>query len=199
GAGGPAGGVGGVGVMRRGGGLAWPRPQVVLAVCTLDFVAFTAVAFRFGLPVAHAVALPCATGAYLMAWFLSRGLLQAPADEVPARMLELMEAPATGTAVLVLFAVCGAVSELLTRWVTAEHGKFYAVGSAGIALLSLGLATPYGPREPAHALVVYAATGAGALLLNLRWRRAEASYAGVLLLAGATLWALWWAYGRVAP
>ena len=51
----------------------------------VDFIAFTAVAFRFGLPVAHVVALPCLTGAYLMAWFLSGGLLRVPDDEVPAR------------------------------------------------------------------------------------------------------------------
>src|SRR4029077_11117675 len=64
-------------------GLAWPRPQAVLAVCALDFLAFTAVAFRFGLPVAHAVALPCLTGGYLMASFLMRGLLRVPPEQMP--------------------------------------------------------------------------------------------------------------------
>ncbi|HKB39041.1 MAG TPA: hypothetical protein VKD72_21555, partial [Gemmataceae bacterium] len=178
----------GIVVMLLAVGLAWPQPQTVLAVCALDFVALTVVALRFGLPVAHAVALPCLTGAYLMAWFLSRGLLQVPDDELPARMLELMEAPATGTAILVLFALCSVVSELLARWVAGEHGKFYAFGSAGIALLSLAFVTPHGLQEPARALIVYAVTGIGALLLNLRWRRAEATSAGLVLLIGATLW-----------
>src|SRR5207248_10465302 len=50
-----------------------------------------------------------------------------------------------------------------------------------------------------RALVVYGLTGVGTLVLNLRWRRAEATYTGLALLAATTLWGLWWLQGRITP
>jgi hypothetical protein len=39
--------------------LAWPRPLALVLVGGIDFITLTWVAFRFGFPIAHALALPC--------------------------------------------------------------------------------------------------------------------------------------------
>src|SRR6185369_11294143 len=61
--------------------LAWPRPWPVLLVCLLDFVALTIVAFRYRLPAAHALALPCLTSAFLMGYALAQGMTHDPTAE----------------------------------------------------------------------------------------------------------------------
>src|SRR5262249_3454599 len=54
-------------------GLAWPNPVALVLVGVLDFAALTYIAFRYGRPLAHALALPCLTGAYLAAYHLFLG------------------------------------------------------------------------------------------------------------------------------
>jgi hypothetical protein len=192
-------------VMLLAAALAWPRPLPLLAVCALDFVALTAIAFRYGLPAAHILALPCLTGACLSATFLAAGApLSTPDAELPSLLLAHVLAPPTAMLLLALALPCGLFSEVLARRAAPAHGLAYALGAGGLLLLGVALATPYGlaptpHAEPGRALLVYALAGTGILALNARWRRAEATYLGLALLVAATLWGLWRVLGAVTP
>jgi hypothetical protein len=173
--------------------LAWPRPVEVVVVSALDFTVLTYVAFRHRLPIAHAVALPCLLLGYLAAWHLLPGWLPEGASLGPGLALS-----AESSKVLVgLVLLLGAAAELLSRAGLQSHARTYALGAGGIAVVSLfGITWPTGGAggidAPASAMVVYALQGAGALAVNLRWRRPLASSLGLALLAVATLWGLWW-------
>src|SRR5262249_7110984 len=153
----------GLTVMLIAAGLAWPRPLPLLAVCALNFVALTAVAFRCRLPLAHAAALPCLVVGYLTGFYLLGGRLALADDLLPGRMRDLASSAETGTALLAMFLVLGAVAELLARLGHFGHGRCYALGAVGVALASLALVTPRGLDEPGRAAVVYAVYGAGIL------------------------------------
>lgn len=179
--------------------LAWPRPAPVLAVCALNFAALTVVGFRARLPIAHVAALGCFTVAYLVGFYLVSGRLDIPPEELAGRLTVLAASAETGTALAALFVLFGIVGELLARFGRPRHGKVYALVAGGVAALSLMLVTMRGVNEPGRAVGAYALYGAGILVSNLRWRRAEATYLSLGLLGVASLWGLWWAYGRVVP
>ncbi|MCI0459977.1 MAG: hypothetical protein L0Z62_23750, partial [Gemmataceae bacterium] len=179
--------------------LAWPRPGPVLAVCTLNFAALTVVGFRSRLPIAHAAALGCLTVAYLMGFYRLAGGLTGHEGRLAERLVELANSAQTGTALAALFVLFGVVGEVLARLGHTRHGKVYALAAVVVAALSLTLVTVHGAREPARPVAVYALYGAGLLVSNLRWRRAEWTYAGLGLLGVASLWALWWRHGQVVP
>src|SRR5262249_45323579 len=147
-------------------------------------------------PVAHALAIPCLTAAFLMGVALTLG--HAPAADAE-KMLAVLVSAETGTTLLGLFAVVAAVAELFWRMGAPAHARFYSVGAIVIVLGSLALVTPTGLSAPGRAAIVYAVAGAGVLAVNSRWRRKEATYLGVLLLITASLWGLWWAFGTVTP
>ncbi len=194
-------------VMLLAAALSWPRPWPVLAVCLLDFAALTVVAFRFGLPVVHALAVPCLTAAFVTACSLFSGAGHAVDHELPGKMLDVVTSPQTGVALLLLFGVCGLVAEWMAREGAVEHGRYYAAGAIGLLLMSLALVTraavdPLVGRisNPSYwAALVYGIGGAGTLLLNRRWRRDELTYLGLSLLIGASLWGLWKIDGRLTP
>jgi hypothetical protein len=174
-------------------GLAWPQPAVVIPVCGLDVAVFTLAAFRYGLPLAHAVALPCLAIGYLAAWLLAAGLLGDPAVLSPLLLFSADSARALAG----LFVMLAVASEGMARAGQRSHAAAYAAGCAGVAAVSLmGITAPAsgfgGIEDPRAAAALYALYGTGGLLLNLRWRWPLACGAGVALLVSATLWVLEW-------
>src|SRR5262249_24772041 len=152
--------------------------------CLLDFVSLTVIAFRFRLPAAHALAVPCLTVAFLMGYLLALGKAQPGAEQMIAATI----AADTGAALLALFAVVAVVAELFWRAGAITHARFYAVGGVVLVLVSLALVTPSGKDVPARGAIVYGVAGIGVLAINFRWRRDELTYFGLLLLIAASLW-----------
>jgi hypothetical protein len=184
-------------VMLLAAGLAWPWPVPLLAVLLLDFAALSVLAFGRGLAGAHALALPCLTAAAMVGSFLLRGVYSVPHEQLPQRMLELAYSSETAGTLLALFALFGLISEVLARGGAKRHAGFYVGGAVFAALAAVALVTHVGLEQPAQALGVYAAAGLGILALNLRWRRIECTWGGLVLLVAASLWGLWWQAGAV--
>ncbi len=179
-------------------GLAWPRPETVLAVCALDFAVCTLVAFRLRLPLAHALALPCLAVALVAGLALAGGAGAVADAALGERLRGVATAPSTGSALLVLAVVCALVSEGLGR-VAPPHGRAYAAGTLLLALVAVALVSGGGGAESGRAVVAYAVAGAGTLLLNRRWRQLGVDLLGWGLLAAAGPWALWRIWGAVTP
>jgi hypothetical protein len=176
-------------------GLAWPHPHAVAAISTVDFAVLTWVAFRYQLPVAHAVALPCLLLGYLAGWHLLPGWL----GEEAVLNAGLALSADSGKVLVGLVLLLAVAAELLSRLGLSPHNLFYAAGSAGAALISLiGVTLPVQEAgavtapAPAVALVVYGVYGITALAVNGRWRRSLLTSVGVALLTCATLWGLRW-------
>ena len=186
-------------VMLLAAALSWPRPVPVIAVCLLDFAALTVIAFCFNLPVVHALAIPCLSAAFVTTCALLSGQAHGSGQDLAERMLTVVTSPGTGAALLLLFAACGIVSEWMARAGAVAHGKYYAAGAIGLMLLSLALVAPAGLVEPVRAALVFGLGGLGTLLLNRRWRRAELTYLGLVLLIAASLWGLWRVDKDVTP
>ena len=184
--------LGGMVLMLGAAALAWPQPAAVLAVCGLDFLVLTAIAFYFGPPIAHAAAISCLAAAYLTAFHLFMGHLAVSHDLLAARMLETALSAQSGSILVFLVALLGVAAEALVRTGQREHAIFYAAGSGVIALLSLGLVSLRGFDDPARAALVTGTYGVGSLLLNLRYRKPAISYIGLALAVISTLWGLWW-------
>ncbi len=172
-------------------GLAWPKVEQVIAVCLLDYIVFSILAFRVGWLLAHLAALPCLSLAALLLVAGFEGQLAGPAEDLPARMLAWAMLPETGTALFGLFLLIGLVSEILDRVGAERHALAYAGGGLVLGLLGLCLATWTGPAEPMRTASSYAFVGVLALLLNHRWRLAQVTMFGLLLLIGGSLWCLW--------
>jgi hypothetical protein len=162
--------------------LAWPLAEMVLAVCAVNFVVLSWVAFRRNLPAAHAVALPCLTLGYLLALHLIVGTATAP-------LLERIAVQA-GAKLAALVLILLGVGEVLARQGRRPHALAYSTGAGLLALVSLALVTWQGLDKPGQAAAVCAIYAAAALVVNLRWRHAGLTCAGLALACAATLWAL---------
>lgn len=184
--------------------LAWPRPIGVMAVGLFDAAALAHVAMRHRLPIAHAGAIACAAIVYLLAFHLAAGNLawDSPTDQ-GRRMIELAFGARSGTALVGLFALLALAGEWLARRGLRDHAAQYVGGSAAVALASLLLVTAHnqftGGASAIDAMLVYGIYGSCSLAMAARWKRHWFSYLGLGLLAGTTLWALWWQFEHIKP
>ena len=186
-------------VMLLAAALAWPRPGPLLVVSLIDFAALTIVAFRFGLPVAHALGIPCLTAAVVAIGALLAGVPGTSETSPADQMLAFVLAPHTGIVLLGLFALCALAAELIARAGIVDHGKYYAVGSIVVALLGLALVMQDGPSQPGLAAFACGFVGVGVLMMNRRWHQEILSYLGYSLLVGASLWGMWKVDGKATP
>ena len=170
--------------------LAWPHPVALLVVCLLNFALLTAAAFRWDMPAAHAVALPCLALAYLVGFHGLLGDWPVPAGGFA--LLQVLAQANSGTALAVLVVALGLGSWLVTPLGWRQHGAAWAAGSGVLAVVSLAAVTWQGGADPVRATIIYGLYGAGALALNLHWRKPLASHVGLGLLTCAALWALSW-------
>jgi hypothetical protein len=179
--------------------LAWPQPIAILLVCALNFAVLTTVAFRYGLPVAHAPALLCLAVGYLAGFHLVWGNLAVPQEQLGMHLLRMATSAQSGSALVLVVLGLAAAAEILVRTGQRPHALFYACGSGLVALASLALVNLRGVTDPGSATVVTSIYAVGSLLMNLRWRRPLVSYIGLALAIVATLWALWGSEHVVTP
>src|SRR5262249_35591135 len=166
--------------------LAWPQPLAIVLVCALNFAMLTGAAFRWQLPVAHAVALPCLALGYLTAYHGVIGNLHdAPTT---LHLMQLLFSSASGTALTAVVVVLGGAAALIAPIGLKQHAAYYAIGSGVAALISLVTVTWQGSSEPLRAALVYSLYGAGALALNRHWRRPWVNYAGEIALCIAVIY-----------
>jgi hypothetical protein len=168
--------------------LAWPEPRSLVAVCAVDALVLTAVAFIFRMPLAHAVGLPCALLGYLTAYHLGASgydaFLQSRWDLLLGSASALALLPFVG-----VLAICG---EGLARWRRKQDAGFFAAGAGVAALLSCLVAWWHGVDDPSRAAYLTGLYAACCLAMNCRWRLAPLGYVGLGLGVVSTLWVLKW-------
>ena len=195
------------GIMLAAVGLAWPHPLGMIVVGTIDAGVLAWAAFRWRMPMLHAVAMACATVVYLCTFHGVVNPDHAPwimgSDDSPHELLRLLIDSSSGTALAGLFLLFGVVSETLALRGRRAQAAYYAAGSGVMAVLGLLLVTVHGLRRveldatqmfwPAlRAAVLYVLYGSGSLALAARWRRSEPVGIGLCLVALAAVWALRW-------
>lgn len=176
----------GIGVMLLALLLAWPMPVVMLTVCAINFLTLGWLAFRHDLPLAHLPSLLSLAVGYLVSFHLKETYSPELADLLIQHLWSM-----TGAIKLVCLGLAIAfASELLQRCRQNLHGLYYLFGAEVVVALSVVMATWHGITLPREAALVYVLASLGCLATNLRWARSPLSYAGLILLVGATLWAL---------
>ena len=178
-------------------GFAWPSPQWLICVAVINTVTLAFSAFRWQFPVLHAGAIACAAVAYLTAFYLLIGDLPTDvADPYGAIFLQLMISAKSGTAAGGLFLILAAVSEVLARQGFRRHSRVYFGGCCVVAAMGLLLVTVHGAMsggpDALRAAILYTIYGTVSLALMARWRRLGLGYLGLVLVAAAAPWALWW-------
>jgi hypothetical protein len=177
--------------------LAWPQPVAIILVCAVNFAVLTTVAFVYGEPIAHGVALPClALGSLIGFQLLWSGL---SAEDLSANLPGQLSSSSSGCALAVLALLLAVAGRVLVQAGRVEQGFGYTVGAGVAALVSLLLVNLRGLSYPGTATILtglYAVTSLG---LSLRWRRPLISYFGLALLVVTTLWALWWRHPALTP
>ncbi len=162
-------------------GLAWPHPLAIVAVAAVDCAALVLAAFRWRLPVLHAGAIVCATLAYLTGFHVIYSDLPLFASDAATMFQKLISGP-SGTALVGLFVLYAAASEVIARYGRRRHALIYAGGAGVMALLGLTLTTIHGVQgggDAVRAAVLCTIYGTGGLATAARWRRIELSYLGL--------------------
>jgi hypothetical protein len=181
-------------------GMAWPRPELVLAVAITAAATLAAAALEFDLPVFHAGAIACGAAAYLSGYFLWSGdLAGLSREQLGPAMLRLATTAPCAASLAGLFGLLVLASELLARWRRAADSHVYAFGAAAVAVLSLAVVSVAQPVDALRAAVVYGLYGAAGLAINLRVRRPLITYLSLALLAATTVWGLWRATVEIGP
>lgn len=185
-------GLAGVAVMTTGLAASWPDPAAALLVSLLAGLFLTRVAFRDGLPLAHAAALPALGLAAVLTFHGFAGhwpsggvgeLLRPP----PGDTLD----PDAGLVLAGFALVLAAVAEWLARRGTRTHAVAYAVGAAVAGGVGLFLVSVNGPGRPVTAAATHAAVAVGLLASNMRWRLRILAHGGLWVILVGSLWALY--------
>jgi hypothetical protein len=172
--------------------LAWPQPLPLLLVCLSNAALLSILAFRWRMPYAHTVALPCLALAMLLVVQFSWGPLAVPPEAAPGGWLaEQLASPSSGIVLAILMVLCAAGSEGLVRAGERLHAASYALGSGALGVVALLTTACHGIETPWPAAVVHGLSGACALVLYARRRRPTLPYIGLSLFVAASLWGLW--------
>ena len=167
--------------------LAWPHPPAVVLVALADFAALTAVAWVFGIPAAHLLAVPCLALAYLVGFHVIAGHVRW-GGETSERLADAVLSAASGAALvpLAVLVACGAA--WLARAGRVAHGAYLAGAAAAVAAASVVLATAFAfgrAGDPGGATWVYAVNAVAALAVAWRWRHEAAAWIGSGLMLAA--------------
>ncbi len=182
-------GIAGMAIMLAALILAWREPASVMKIGFLNCAVFTLVTLRYRLPYANIPAVVCLTIAYLTAYLRITGDMAG--DE--RLTLNLLNTAVSGTALAFLAMFLGLVSEGLVRLGRRLDGLYHVFAAAAIAVPALVLVGRHSSvTEPARAALVFGLCGAGALLVNVRWRQIAATYAGSVTILGAIVYVLLW-------
>ena len=111
-------------------------------------------------------------------------------------MFRLAVSASSGSALTGLCFILGGVAVALARRGHRDHAEQYLGGCGAVAVISLLLVTWAGlfgePHGSMQAMAVWAIYGVGSHALNARFRKTTLGYVGLVLLVGASLWALGW-------
>lgn len=175
--------------------LAWPRPELLVAVGVVDVIALTSLAITSRLPVLHwpaiaALGLTAVTGLH---W--GQGLLEAGPDAGGAELLDALLMGRSGLVLLGLGAVCFTPSLLVKNGRFAGDAFAYRWGAAGLATFSLLIAFVDGfitARDQSLTTPIFAV--AAGILLAVCWMKRQrwAAWAGTALLFVACVHAFLW-------
>ena len=172
--------------------LAWPRPQLVVLVCGVNFVALTAAALTFKLTIAHIPALASLIAGYLTGYYWIFGHLSHQTDLLGMSLANRIVSAESATALTGMFALLMLAAFFIYGAPRKAERTIYLAASEAVALGSLVLALVQGFAVPAHPAFVCGIYGLIALFLNLRWRQAAATYFGLALLCISSVWILEW-------
>lgn len=176
--------------------MAWPRPEMLIIVCSLGVAATTGVALVYRQPLACAPLPACLVIAYLTALHLHAGNLAVPEAELGFRILHLMLTPDSGSALVVLVVLMNVIAEWLARSERPGLAVCHVAFSGIILLFSLWLVLQVG-AEAGRTAIVCGIYGVGGLAINLRWRQPLLSSAAALVLLGFWIYAFFWAIPEV--
>jgi hypothetical protein len=174
-------------------GLAWPVPWVLAVVGLVNFAAMTAVALRYGLPIANAPAIASLVIGYLAAYRVLAERFGWTTFEPGQPLLHWMFSPLSGGVLIPLVLLLAATSEGLLRRNRRQDGTFHLGGAGIIGLVSLLLVGLDAPGSPERAAVAYGLYSVAAFLVNARWRQPLISHGASVVLFGCLLAGLHWA------
>ncbi len=154
----------------------WPDPASMMPVALIEFVIFTGLAWRLGLPIAHLVAAGCLAVGYLLGIYLYQGRL-AWRGEASAALAEAIISGHTGALLSVLVAAYAAAAVVVRRraqqvtgWLTSSAGVM-ACAAGALATVSVALVSWFGfarTGDPHGAAWVYLLYAVGALIVAAR-------------------------------
>ena len=177
----------GMAVMLAGLAMAWTAPLKLIGWGLVNALVFFGLAVAGRLAYAHAPALASLALSVVVGFHVLPDAEFADSWSWVTLLGSATATPLTGLAL-----VWALTSEVLLRLGRRSEGLMHLAGSAGAAAAALGLAAMAGFNEPARATLVFAAGGAGAFAVNLRWRRAGASYgAGIVILLALVYGQAW--------
>jgi hypothetical protein len=176
--------------------LAWPQPLPLLLVCLSNAVLLTFLAFRWRMPYAHAVAVPClALVVLLVVQVVSGNVAIASEEDLAWRLTEQLTSPSSGIVLAILMIVSAVGAEVLLRLGQRDHAASYAVGSGALGFCALLITTYHVIGFLWPAAIVYGLSAACTLALYTRWRRPALPYIGLSLFVVSSFWAM----GALAP
>lgn len=177
--------------------LAWPNPELLIAVGLVNGAALVTLAVLCNLPALHWGAVACGGLAYLVGFHWWQGSLDGYDDNLGPRLVQLLVLGKSCVALTIYAAALGAVGVLLRRSNSArfapKHGLEILFSAGGVATLAIAttLVVAFWPlanwpdREPSLAtplLYVYAVALLGAAIFT---RQPLATWGGSLLLWSA--------------
>lgn len=167
--------------------LAWPHPPALVLVALADFAALTAVAWVFGIPSAHLLAVTCLAFAYLVGFHAVAGHVRW-GGETSERLVGAVLSAASGAALMPLAVLVACGAAWLARAARVAHAGYLAGTAAAVAAASVALATAFGfgrAGDPGGATWVYAVYALVALAVTWRWRHEAAAWIGSGLMLAA--------------
>jgi hypothetical protein len=165
-------------------GLAWPRPAALTTLGFANGILFFAIALVFRWPSVHFGAAASFSVGILTSYHWARGALDPGAD--PASQLLTANLTPSGALGLTLLAgVLILLSEVLARIGRRHEAGIYAGASSVAGLASVIVILRYSLTPAGYeSTLVFGLVGLTALLVNSRWRLAELTIAGSMLVLG---------------
>ncbi len=189
----------GMGLMLYAVTLAWPRPQLVVLACGINFVALTAAALALRVAIAHIPALASLIAGYLTGYHWITGNLSHAEGQTDVSLAGRMVSAESATALTGLFVLLVLAAFFIYGEARKTERTIYLTASEAVALGSLILVLVQGVAVPVHPAFVCGIYGIYTLFLNRRWRQPAASYFGLALLCISSVWILEWLSPQKLP
>lgn len=176
--------------------LAWPWPEMLLAVGLFNAAALAAAAIGYRMPILHAGTIFCAALVTLVGYHAAdAGLFGQPLDQMGRQLLAGVTSAPSANLLGGLFVVSAVVAEWFVRAGRRRDARVYAIGCGALAAVGVSLVTwrgAAGGNDALRAAILYAVYGLISVGLAARWNKVALSYFGLALVQAAACWAAWW-------